>query len=131
MAARIGEGHDVRIVVDARGSLADVPEFVGGNLLLMIQEAVHNAIRHGRPNLVTIVVRRDETAGMIRVSVADDGRGFVPGSQRGLEAGHFGIEGMRERAERLGGTLDIESRPGRGTTVHASVSCHAYDRELA
>ena len=131
MAARIGEGHDVRIVVDARGSLADVPEFVGGNLLLMIQEAVHNAIRHGRPNLVTIVVRRDETAGMIRVSVADDGRGFVPGSQRGMEAGHFGIEGMRERAERLGGTLDIESRPGRGTTVHASVSCHAYDRELA
>jgi nitrate/nitrite-specific signal transduction histidine kinase len=51
------------------------------------------------------------------------GLGFVPGSQPGPESAHFGIQGMRERAEMLGGTLAIESAPGRGTMVTVRVPC--------
>jgi signal transduction histidine kinase len=50
------------------------------------------------------------------VSVSDDGRGFSVGT--GLAAdGHFGLVGMRERADEIGGSLDIRSTPGKGTTV--------------
>jgi signal transduction histidine kinase len=48
-----------------------------------------------------------------------------------LDEGHFGIMGMRERVERLGGGLTIDSGPGRGTTLRARVSRQAFDAELA
>jgi signal transduction histidine kinase len=53
----------------------------------------------------------------VRLRVSDDGVGFVPREQ----AGHFGITGMRERAARLGGTLDVRSVPGQGTVVEMLV----------
>jgi signal transduction histidine kinase len=131
MAGRIAEGHDVAIDVHTSGPLANVPEFVAGNLLLVIQEGIHNAIRHGRPQSITIDVLADEPTSRIEVRVRDDGAGFVPGTQQGVSQGHFGIEGMRERVERLDGRLWIESAPGEGTVLHASVSRHAYDGLLA
>lgn len=131
LAGRIAEGHNVAIDVNMAGPLADTPEFVAGNLLLIIQEGVHNAIRHGRPRAINIEVRTDEPTSRIEVSVRDDGAGFVPGTEQGVTQGHFGIEGMRERAERLDGQLSIESTPGEGTVLHASVSRHAYDGLLA
>jgi len=130
MAARMAEGHDATIDVDAQGQLDEVPDFVAGNLLLVIQEAVYNAIRHGHPTAVGVVVRTPQPD-LIEVVVSDDGRGFVCGSQPGRDDGHFGIEGMRERVERLGGSLSIESRPGAGTTLRATVSTRGYDGELA
>ena len=51
--------------------------------------------------------------------------------ERGAEAGHFGLLGMRERAERLGGSFRIESAVGRGTTVVVDVTSCEYDRDLA
>lgn len=131
LVSRTAEGSDVRIAMDVQGRFDDVPEFVAGNLLLMVQEGVTNAIRHGHPTAVTVTVREGAAAGMIDVTVADDGRGFVSGTQRGMEQGHFGLLGMRERAERLGGSLTIESEPGKGTTVRACVSRHALDADLA
>ena len=47
-----------------------------------------------------------------------------------MEQGHFGIEGMRERVERLGGSLEIESTPSGGTTVRANVNRRVYDQDL-
>ncbi|MFM9198125.1 MAG: ATP-binding protein [Planctomycetia bacterium] len=131
LVARAAEGCDVRIGIDVQGPLDDVPDFVAGNLLLVIQEALTNAIRHGRAAAVTVDVRRDDQAGTIDLSVTDDGQGFVPGTQRGMDQGHFGLQGMRERVERLGGSLTIESGPGRGTSVRARVSRHALDADLA
>jgi signal transduction histidine kinase len=131
MARRIAEGHDVAIDVHTSGTLANVPDFVAGNLLLVIQEGIHNAIRHGRPQAITIEVQTDEATSRIEVKVRDDGAGFVPGTQQGVAQGHFGIEGMRERVERLDGRLWIESAPGEGTVLRASVSRHAYDSLIA
>ena len=62
--------------------------------------------------------------------MSDNGRGFVVGKQRGANEGHFGLQGMRERAERLGGTFTVTSRPGEGTAVEATVMRRDYDRQL-
>ena len=55
---------------------------------------------------------------MATLTVEDDGVGFDPGA---IPAGHLGIEGMRARAERAGGSLEIEAGPGTGTRVRASL----------
>jgi two-component system NarL family sensor kinase len=56
--------------------------------------------------------------GSVRLRINDDGVGFDPGeAARLLSEGHFGLAGMRERVELVGGQLRIESVPGRGTTV--------------
>jgi len=133
---RVGEGHAATIDVRAAGSFRDVPEFVAGNLLLILQEAVYNALRHGRPNQILVAVTEQPETRSIQAMVTDDGAGFAApppdgADERGAEAGHFGLLGMRERAERLGGSFRIESAVGRGTTVIVDVTSYEYDRDLA
>ena len=128
---RIGEGHTAEIDVETTGQFADVPDFVAGNLLLIVQEAVYNALRHGRPRSIAVLVSDHPATQSIRATVRDDGAGFPVGRQQGVEQGHFGLHGMRERAERLGGSLSIDSSPGGGTTVSIEVRRRDYDRDLA
>jgi signal transduction histidine kinase len=130
LVARISEGHDTRTTVAARGAFGDLPEFVAGNLLLIAQEAVHNALRHGKPAVIDLTLTADDDAGLVRLRVADNGRGFVVGKQSGAREGHFGLQGMRERAERLGGRIEITSHPGEGTIVEATVERRDYDGQL-
>jgi signal transduction histidine kinase len=74
-----------------------------------------NATKHGRAERAVVEVHEDER--IVCVVVRDDGTGFDP-----VENGSgFGLLGMRERAELLGGTLSIESAPGEGTTVSAEL----------
>ncbi|MBL9193370.1 MAG: sensor histidine kinase [Opitutaceae bacterium] len=131
LVERAGAGHDAKIELRTTGDLAHVPDFVAGNLILTAQEALHNALTHGRPTRVMLEVQPAKTADWIALTVRDDGRGFTPGAQRGAAQGHFGLTGMRERIERLNGTLQIESAPGRGTVVHFEVPLRAYDEALA
>ena len=130
LADRMGEEYAAHIDLETHGPLEGLPDFIAGNLLLVIQEAISNAVRHGHATHAEVVVAADAPDSRIELSIRDDGRGFVPGTQEGVEQGHFGIEGMRERVERLGGSLVIESTPGGGTTVRANVSRRAYDQEL-
>jgi signal transduction histidine kinase len=130
LADRIGEEYDTAIGLETEGLLEDLPDFVAGNLLLVVQEAVSNAIRHGHASAVEIAITADSVDSRIDLTIRDNGLGFVPGAQPSVEQGHFGIEGMRERVERLGGGLQIESTPGGGTTLRANVSRSAYDEEL-
>ncbi|MBN1528339.1 MAG: sensor histidine kinase [Thermoleophilaceae bacterium] len=92
-----------------------LPEQVAGELFRISQEAVINAGRHADASTVTVTLRRQ--TGGVELTVADDGSGF---EQRGPRPGHLGLAGMRERAELLGGRLDIASSP-RGTVVTARV----------
>jgi signal transduction histidine kinase len=131
LAGRIGEGHAARIDVQTSGQLDDVPDFVAGNLLLIVQEAIYNALRHGRPKTITVQVSDHPPTHSIRATVQDDGAGFSVGHQQGAEQGHFGLHGMRERAERLGGSLSVASEPGSGTAVSIEVRRRDYDRDLA
>jgi signal transduction histidine kinase len=78
------------------------------------QEALHNALRHGTPTLVT--VRLIATDRAVTLSVSDDGAGFDP-ALPAAAGRRLGIASMRERARAAEGRLDVSSRPGAGTTV--------------
>ena len=88
-------------------------------LFRIAQEAVTNAIRHGRPTRIDISVSYDER--QVALTIADDGCGFDAHAQTSAppDNEHLGLVMMRERAEQVGGGLRIESVPGTGTTVHA------------
>ena len=124
------QGHETRINARLAGAETAVPDFVAGNLLLVVQEAVHNALQHAHATAIEVVLSFDPPADAIDVTVRDDGQGFTPGTQAGPLQGHFGMQGMRERVERLGGTLRVESAPGRGTAIHARVKNLPYDKEI-
>lgn len=130
LAARIGEGRQETITVETAAGLDAVPTFVAGQVLLIVQEAVLNALRHGAARRIRVAARPAAGTGAIGVTVEDDGMGFDTREHRGTESGHFGIHGMRERAERLGGTLEIHSAPGQGTRVEATVERRDYDRDI-
>ncbi len=87
----------------------------------IVQEAVHNALRHASARHLTVSVRRDPTRLQLRVH--DDGRGFDLDEALGRAATgrHLGLRGMRERVEALGGRLEIESTPGHGSEIRASM----------
>jgi signal transduction histidine kinase len=131
IARRLGAGRSATIEVQADGNLSRVPDFIAGNLLLFVQEAIHNSLKHGRPRAVMIEIRMLEEPARISLVVRDDGSGFTPGAQAGVVQGHFGLQGMRERIERLDGSLRIHSAPGNGTTLHAEVPLRIYDDEMA
>jgi signal transduction histidine kinase len=126
LAARLGEGHAAQVKVTWRTAPAEPDEAVAGHLLLVVQEAVHNALHHGQPTRVTITAAADPDSGQIDLQVADDGSGFELGRERGPSEGHFGLAGMRERIERLGGRFEVRSAPGDGTIVEM----HAFDPTL-
>ena len=88
-------------------------------ILCMIRELVVNAIRHGHAKTIKVAGTLDQ--GRIRFSVTDDGCGFDPKLAPGMEQGHFGIEGVTERAKALNGTAVIDSAPGEGTRVSVTV----------
>ena len=82
------------------------------------QEAMQNALRHAQANRV--VVRISAENGRLTLDIVDDGIGFDPQSVD-LRARRLGLTSMEERAQRIGGRLDIQSRKGEGTTVHLDV----------
>ncbi len=83
----------------------------------IIQEALRNVWRHASAKQVHVAIRFN--ARSATVDVTDDGKGFVIGEDlRFVQAGKIGLAGMQERADLLGGTLSIQSKPGQGTTVN-------------
>ncbi len=88
-------------------------------LLRIGQEAVSNAVRHGSASMIHMELCFDHAA--VRLRVSDDGCGFDPDQPAREAAEHWGIAGMRERAEKVGAQLRLVSQPGAGTTVEALV----------
>lgn len=85
-------------------------------LYRVAHEALNNTVKHAQASGAEIVLT--QAPDVTRLVIRDDGAGFDAGR---AYPGHFGLRSMRERVERLGGTLTIESAPGAGTTVHAAV----------
>ncbi len=99
------------------------------NLLRIGQEAVANAVKHGRARQVSIELRYATAS--VCLAVSDNGRGFAVG--QASPAGHFGLLDMRERAQSMGSHLRVESEPGRGTRIAVEIPLHppeAIDEEL-
>jgi signal transduction histidine kinase len=83
------------------------------------REAVYNAVRHGQPSKVVIRAHFEPDA--MSLEVDDDGCGFDPVAAMAVEGNHFGLVGMRERIESLGGQLEVRSSTGQGTRVAIKV----------
>ncbi len=96
-----------------RGHERSVARKCSGSLLLILQEAVGNAFRHGGAKRVDVIVDFTDTS--LVFGVKDDGCGFDSRTQP--KSGHLGLVTMRQHAEGLGGTMTVASRPGEGTTV--------------
>ncbi|MFW6070642.1 MAG: sensor histidine kinase, partial [bacterium] len=89
-------------------------------LYRITQEALNNVVKHAGASRVTVTVRRQ--GDFTCLTIADDGAGFSwreaqAAPPPAMDEGGLGLRSMRERAEALGGTLQIESEPGAGTTV--------------
>jgi signal transduction histidine kinase len=102
------------------GDRRRLPLGVETTALRIGREAVLNAVKHAAPR--TLKVSLEYGARSLTLRVVDDGTGIPPGAMDAAAAGeHLGIAGMRDRAQRAGGTLDIAGEPGRGTTVSVSL----------
>ena len=86
-------------------------------LYRIVQEALTNIVRHARATTVSVTVTRLDQR--VRALIEDDGVGFEPTTRPGR--GHLGVDGMEERARLVGGTLEVTSTPGGGTTVLVDV----------
>jgi signal transduction histidine kinase len=81
----------------------------------IIRELSVNAVRHGSARHIWIAGEHKDN--LIRFSVRDDGSGFIPENRPGPMQGHFGLQGVKERVTKLGGSLTIKSSPGEGTKI--------------
>ncbi len=108
---------DVALDLPADADLRSLSDEVAVNLYRVVQEALANVARHAEANEVAI--RLTQGASGLRLTVQDDGQGFhMPPDLYGLtEQGHFGLAGIQERVDLIGGRLTVESAPGHGTTL--------------
>ncbi|MFL5825161.1 MAG: GAF domain-containing sensor histidine kinase [Thermoleophilaceae bacterium] len=83
-------------------------------ILRIAQEALQNAVRHAQAGRVRVALRR--AGERVVLEVSDDGKGFDPAAAE-VRARRLGLTSMEERAQRLGGRLEIDSAPGKGTSV--------------
>jgi PAS domain S-box-containing protein len=114
-AAALGARHNLNV----RTEFCDEPTLpfeTKEALYRIAQEALNNTVKHARATEVAI--RLGDYEGEITLEVQDNGLGFDPGREF---PGHLGLKTMQERAAKLGGTLEIESNPGQGTLLRASI----------
>ena len=113
------EGSNVELSVDVSGPPNHLPQDMEQHLLRIAQEAVTNVLKHAGASRIWVKLHME--ARKIYLRIVDNGRGFDQQDVFSDLAGHFGVIGMRERAERLGGKLNLKSRPGEGTEVEVTV----------
>lgn len=109
-------GVEARLLAD--DETLELPQSVEEGLYRIAQEALNNALKHAAATTVTIYLRTENQ--QVALEVTDDGQGFEPAATNGL--GGIGLSSMRERTERLGGCLTIDSAPGDGTTITVTVA---------
>ncbi|MGH3166218.1 MAG: sensor histidine kinase, partial [Trebonia sp.] len=108
----------VKVTLRTAGNLDTLRDTHREEVFLIIREAIRNAVAHGQPRHVTIIL--DEGRGQLHATITDDGVGF-DAVTAATDQNTAGLGSMRERAELLGGTVRIRSAPGTGTTVMLTV----------
>jgi signal transduction histidine kinase len=87
---------------------------------MVVREAIYNAVRHGHPSNMQIAVHFESNG--FELKIADDAIGFELAKLSSLPVGHYGLVGMQERIQRIGGRFAIHSKSGGGTEVVIQVS---------
>jgi signal transduction histidine kinase len=108
-------GVDARLLAD---DVVDLPAHIEEGFYRIAQEALNNALKHAAATTVTVHLHADGQR--IELIVTDNGQGFAPDNL--ADQGGIGLSSMRERAERLGGTLELASAPGEGTRVYVQLA---------
>jgi signal transduction histidine kinase len=118
--------HNIAVHLDLPPDavLRPLPDEVAVNLYRVVQESLTNVARHAQAQKVILCLDRPDTR--LSLTVQDDGQGFaVPATLRSLtEQGHFGLVGMQERVNLIGGVLRLESAPGQGTRMRVDWQGH-------
>jgi PAS domain S-box-containing protein len=120
LAKRLMEGHPTRIICDIRDEYKHLDPDMKAMLFQVVRELLNNVVKHSQAENAHVLV--DTENGQFRVKVTDDGVGFdskmlgVPSGEGG-----FGLYSVRERLTAMDGSLDIESTPGAGTAVTATL----------
>lgn len=110
--------HQIRYDMELQG-IVRLSDGMESHLFRIAQEAVSNVIRHASANRLTVkLVREGERACL---AISDDGQGFDPKQSRG---GSYGLQSIRERAEEVGGRLEVLTSPGQGTEMRVWVSLY-------
>lgn len=103
-------------------TVREIPSAVAGELFWVAQEALNNSLRHANATTTTVSLR--EVMDEVWIEIRDNGQGFTVGDRHLPSAG---LASLRERVARLGGVLEIESRPGEGTLLRARVGIASCD----
>jgi signal transduction histidine kinase/ligand-binding sensor domain-containing protein len=107
----------VRIELDASQLRVDIPPAMNVTVFRLVQEAVNNALRHAQARTIRVTLGDDAQA--LKLVIEDDGVGFdhEAVAQRARRGEHLGLLGMTERARSAGGSIALDSRPGRGSRI--------------
>ena len=119
VAKRLVGGSGIRTTIQVLGTPRRLSPVGEKNLLRIFQEAMANALKHAQADAIDVELRYGSDDLALRVS--DNGRGFDAGKTLSLAVGHYGLIGMHERAERIGGRLNLRSSPGEGTELSITV----------
>ncbi len=108
-------GTDITLDIKVVGTARKLSAVAEDNLLRIFQETIANAVKHGKAGKIEAELRYDSNCLSLRV--VDDGCGFDTEKAFFLGEGHYGLLGMRERVDRIGGEMALNSKPGQGTEV--------------
>lgn len=113
-AREVSKRTGVWVNVEAEGVSEDLAEGHKTCVYRIVQEALHNCVQHAEARHVKVAVRQQ--ADRILLSIEDDGKGFRVERERGM-----GLIGIEERVGHVGGRLEVESAPGRGTSLRVTL----------
>jgi signal transduction histidine kinase len=117
-AREVSRRSGIKVKVTAENVSDSLSDAIRTCIYRVVQETLHNVARHSAAKTAMVCVRQTNDA--IILTVKDDGSGFDSSKTRGL-----GLLGMEERVRQLGGHLEIESHPGHGTTLRATLALSA------
>lgn len=119
MADQIRNESGIPVQCEISGKPFVLNQFATHELLMMAREAVYNAVLHAKPATISIRVlfARNE----VTLEVSDDGAGFDPEAVRPQQGRHYGLTGMQERVQSVGGRFRLHSAPGKGTDVRIQI----------
>jgi signal transduction histidine kinase len=126
---QIVNGAGMQIEIKTSGTAQPLSEVAEENLLRISQEAMTNVVKHSAARTVKIeLIFAPER---VVLQVKDDGKGFSPENCAGPKDGHFGLLGIRERTERLGGQVNITSAPDSGTLIRVEIPLDAQNTAVS
>jgi signal transduction histidine kinase len=122
-AREVSKSTPMDVSVAAELSSDDFPDEYKTCIYRVVQEALHNCVRHSRARMVRIRVQ--QPPGHVMLSIQDDGQGFDAAQVKGL-----GLLGIQERVHRLGGACRVQSEPGKGTVLTVELPFSPVERPI-